>query len=86
MSNPEIQILFAKGLKKTLVEMLKVRGGDTNAYNNLKYQLEENGSADLMPILENDTKPGAVILMDTILRSMNLSSNFADQAIVVPDE
>ena len=76
LSNPEIQVLNAKGLKNTTLELIKVRGGDTAAYNEYKRQLEETGMVTMSNVTNKDSRPGAVVLADVLLRSMGLDSNF----------
>lgn len=78
MSNPEIQMLYAKGLKNTLLELVKVRGGDVTAYSEFKRQLEETGFSDISQVLNGNTHAGAVGVADSILRGMGLDSNFID--------
>ena len=60
-SNPEIQIMYARGLTTTLQEFLRVRGGDINAYGEFKRQMEETGSASLAKLDPSNRTRVAVI-------------------------
>lgn len=53
ITQPEIQALHARGLNTTLEELLRIRGGDINAYGDFKRQLEETGEATLESIDPN---------------------------------
>ena len=75
-SNPEIQMMHAKGLDTTLTEFMKIRGGDPVAYSEFKRQLEEGGSASISQIVKNPSHAAVVRLIDNIFRGMNLDSNF----------
>lgn len=47
ISYPELQIISARGLEKTAIELIKVRGGDERAANLVNRAIAENGSAKL---------------------------------------
>lgn len=70
----EIQALFARGLKNTLVELVKVRGGDVNAYANMKQQISETGEA-VLEGLEPDTTARSVVIASVILKAMMIDTN-----------
>lgn len=76
VSAPEIQSLFAQGLETTLKELVKVRGGDVNAYAEFKRQMEETGTARLDALSPSKTR--SVVMTDVIFRSMGLESNFSE--------
>ena len=70
----EIQSLFARDLKNTLVELVKVRGGDINAYGNFKHQISETGEARLEG-LEADTTARSVVITGVFLNAMLIENN-----------
>jgi len=74
MSQIEIQCLFARDLKATLTELVKVRGGDLTAYANLKGQLEETGQAYLNAI-DPSTTPRSVVIASVFLKGMMIDNN-----------
>ena len=78
LSNPEAQMLHAKGLDTTLTELMKVRGGDPVAYSEFKRQLEEVGSVNLTEVMKTPSNAATVRLVDSLFRGMNLDSNFTE--------
>ena len=76
ISNPEIQALFAQGLDTTLVELIKVRGGDIHAYNEFKRQMEESGVAELSRLSPSKTR--SVVMTDVFMAGMGFETNFAE--------
>ena len=70
----EIQSLFARDMKNTLIELVKVRGGDVNAYANFKQQIAETGEANLSG-LETDTTARSVVMTSTLLKGMMIGNN-----------
>lgn len=74
LSMVETAILGAKGLDKTAIELLKVRGGDLTAYYGAKYQIEEEGNLTLESVpLEN--RPRSVITANILLQSIGIDTN-----------
>ena len=53
LSSQESQILHSKGLDVVLEELLRIRGGDTQAYGQLKHELEESGFSNVLSIDPN---------------------------------
>jgi len=74
LSAIEVQILASKGLESSVVELIKVRGGDTDAYNSLKYQLEEEGRSSLAE-LPMEGRPRSAVTSSIYLRAMGISNN-----------
>ena len=74
LSTPEIQSLSTRGLEKTLQELVRVRGGDVNAYGDFKRQLEESGEAS-MNSLDPRTRARAGVLSHILLQSMMIDNN-----------
>ena len=70
----EIQSLFARDLKSTLVELVKVRGGDVNAYGNFKQQIAETGECRLEAI-DTDTTARSVVMTGVFLNGMMIDNN-----------
>lgn len=74
ITNPEIQILAARGLDDTLREMVNVRGGNIHGYNEFRRMLEENGEADLDTIDPN-SKTRVSVVGKVLLQSMMIDTN-----------
>lgn len=74
LSAPEIQALGVRGLKKTMIELLRVRGGDVTAYGDFKRQMQENGRATLES-LDPSTRVRSADIAKVFLRGMMLDSN-----------
>lgn len=81
ISQVEAQLLYARGLKKTLVELVKVRGGDLNAYMGMKQQIEETGQGSLGN-LETGTIARSAKILSVLLKSMHIDNNFADRQLM----
>lgn len=73
----EAQLLYSRGLSKTLEEFVKVRGGDIHAFSTFKQQLEETGGVQLTSI-EDNTLPRSTVVMGTILKCMLLDNNLVE--------
>ncbi|MBW6067608.1 hypothetical protein [Pseudomonas aeruginosa] len=51
MSAPEIQVNASKGLRYSMIEFMKLRGGDQKAYNAMNRSIIETGSASVDSIM-----------------------------------
>jgi len=76
LANIEVQILASKNLDKSLLEMVKVRGGDTKAYSQFKHQLEEEGRTSLAET-PMDSRPRSVITTGIYLNAMMFEHNLS---------
>lgn len=74
ISAPEIQSLNVRGLQKTLLEIVKVRGGDVNAFGDFNRQLQESGSARLAQI-DPRSRARAATISHVLLESMMIANN-----------
>ena len=74
LSYPEAQLMYARGLDKSIIEFMKVRGGDIHAFATFKQQLEESGEATLGS-LDPNTLPRSAVVMSSILKSMYFDNN-----------
>ena len=74
VTNPEIQILAARGLDNVLEEFVRVRGGDMHAYSEFKRQLEETGEADLSS-LGKFSRSRVSVMAGVLLKAMMLDTN-----------
>lgn len=51
LSGPEIQVNVSKGLKQSIIELVKFRAGDAISYNQMNRQILETGHASLSAIM-----------------------------------
>ena len=73
LSAIETQVLASKGLETSIVELVKVRAGDMNAYRTMKYTIEETGEVSMSDIpLEG--RPRSVITLQKYLHGMMIDS------------
>lgn len=74
ITNPEIQILAARGLNNTLQELVNIRGGNIHGYSEFRRMLEENGEGDL-DMLDTGSRTRASVVGGKLLQSMMLDTN-----------
>ena len=74
LSAPEIQSLNVRGLDKVLSELVRVRGGDVNAYGDFNRQLQENGEAKLST-LDPKTRARSAVIARVLLQGMMIENN-----------
>ena len=74
ITNPEIQILAARGLNKTMQELVNIRGGNIHGYSEFRRMLEENGEADL-DMIDPNSRTRASVVGGKLLQSMMLDTN-----------
>lgn len=73
LSEPEARVLYARGMNKTLRELMKFRGGDVVAFAEYKRELEENGKTDVTR--ETGTKVRSTVTLDVLYSGMMIESN-----------
>ena len=74
ISAPEIQSLGVRGLKNTMLEVVKVRGGDVTAYGDFKRQMQENGRVTLQS-LDPRTRVRSADMVKVLFRGMHIDCN-----------
>lgn len=74
VSFPELQVMNAQGLDKTVEELIKFRGGDEVAFRAMNKQIIETGSVYIDNI-ETNTKTKSTEVLSTLLKSMHLDNN-----------
>lgn len=73
VSFPELQVLFAQGMDKSLTELIKARGGDEKAFRAMNAEIIARGGASIDRIAANNTKVKSTQTLGTILTGMHLS-------------
>lgn len=74
-SYPEMQIAASLKLDNTIVEFMKVRGGDLGAYNALSNMLTTQGGASLGAISSMGTRVKSAVTLSSFLTSMHLRNS-----------
>lgn len=74
LSAIETQVLASKGLEASVIELLKIRAGDINAYQSMKYSIEENGEVSMADIPLTG-RPRSVITTQRYLHAMGIESS-----------
>jgi len=75
LSYPEIQILYAMGLNKTMEELIKVRGGDEKAFRSYNNEIIATGGVNIGSITNQNTKVKSTQVVSSILKAMMLTNN-----------
>jgi sRNA-binding regulator protein Hfq len=75
LSAVETQILASKGLEVSVLELIKIRSGDMNAYNSLKFNIEQTGTAS-MADLPLQGRPRSTVTAGRLLHGLMIDSNF----------
>jgi hypothetical protein len=75
LSFVEVQELYAYNFKNTLLELFKIRGGDKNAYADLKNKINEVGSASLNDVAPNSLVRSTVVLSQ-FLNACMIANNY----------
>lgn len=75
ITQPEFNALKDKGYEDALIELIKLRGGDTEAFKAMAEQLEGTGKVSMAPILEMGTTTRSVETFHNILLGMHLDNN-----------
>lgn len=75
ISFPELQVLYSEGLEKTITELIKVRGGDIEAYTAMDREIVTTGGVELGPIEEMGTRPKTTKTLASLLTAAHLGNN-----------
>lgn len=75
LSNPEMQVLYALGLDKTIEELLKVRGGDDAAFTAMNKAAHETGGFSLEQVAKSGGKVKSTETLSTFLKACHLNNN-----------
>lgn len=75
ISLAELYILASKGFEKSIIELIKVRGGDLEAYNKLKHKILDSGNVMLNELDLDKSKPKSVVVLDGFLKAIHIDIN-----------
>ena len=74
ISLPELMALESRGLNDTLREVIKVRGGDREAYNAMSASITETGGYSLKPIENLGSRPTSTNILKALLLSIHMDN------------
>lgn len=74
LSYPELQVLRAQGLKRSIYEVMSVRGGNRRAYNYMVRSLISTGKVSQEAIARLNTRPKVINSLSTWLRGQHLEN------------
>ena len=72
----ETQLLANKNLDSSVVEILKIRGGDLSAYYESKQHILNSGSLDLSMVDMEKTVPKSAVVAEGFLKAMHIDVDF----------
>lgn len=72
---PELQVLFSEGLNSNIHELIKVRGGDADAYAAYERSIINTGEVELEGIMDAGTRPKATTTVGSFLTAAHLRNN-----------
>lgn len=74
ISSVEMQTILSKGLKVSIAELIRVRGGDIHNYANFKSQLEDTGTVS-MNIIDDDSRARSSVILGTYFKAAHIDNN-----------
>lgn len=74
ISFPEFQVLYSKGMDRSLEELFKVRGGDDKAYREHNRLIMQTGEGRLDVVAQTPTKVRSTQSLATFLKGMHLGN------------
>ena len=75
LSNPEMQVLYALGLDRSIEELLKVRGGDERAYTAMNKSIHETGGFSLDQAAKAGGKVQSTDTLGIFLKACLINNN-----------
>lgn len=73
----DMQLMADKGLDKSIIELLKIRGGDLHAYSDYVNQLTETGEVNVSSI-DTSTSPRSAVTASIYLKAMHIDNNLVE--------
>ena len=73
ISQVEIQTLYGSSLDKTILELIKYRGGDVTAFAEYKRELEETGRVSIGR--DTNSVPRSAVVVDVFMSGMHIHTN-----------
>ena len=76
LSFPELLVLHSQGHRVGILELIKVRGGDLKAMNEVHRQILTSGNGRVESVLDKGTKPKAIVSLSIFMKGMHYGNNF----------
>jgi hypothetical protein len=76
LSFPELLVLHSQGHRVGILELIKVRGGDLKAMNEVHRQILTTGNGRVESVLDKGTKPKAIVSLSIFMKGMHYGNNF----------
>lgn len=77
LSFPELLVLHSQGHRIGILELIKVRGGDLKAMNEVHRQILSTGNGRVESVLGKGTIPTAIKTLSILMKGMHYGNNFA---------
>lgn len=74
LSFPELQVLYAQGLDRTIEELIKFRGGDEESFRSMNREMIDKGSVSLDSIPTN-SRVKSTETLSTLLKAAHIQNN-----------
>lgn len=74
LSFPELQILYAQGMEKSILEFIKFRGGDTQAFNAMNRSIIDTGGFRQDSVAHLNSKVKSTVTLGVIFDAMHLAN------------
>ncbi len=78
-SFPQMFVMYNKGYDKTLIEIIKPRGGDNEQWRAIERNLRETGESTLYPPGHESSTTKSVQTMSAFLKAMDLDNNIMNR-------
>lgn len=78
LSFPELQAQVSQQLDRTVIEEIKIRGGDEKAYQTFERRMIEQGSVSQDELLRQGTRVKSTETLSILLKGMMLDNNLAE--------
>lgn len=75
ISFPELLVLFSQGLDQSVLEFIKLRGGDQRAYNAVERAIAEQGEVNTDFIMQAGTRVKSTETLSAYLKAMHFNNN-----------
>lgn len=75
ISFPELQVLYAQGFDKALIELVKFRGGDDKGFRAMDKMLMESGTVTIDQLEGMGTRAKASDTLSTLFKTAHLDNN-----------
>jgi hypothetical protein len=75
LTYPELQLLFSEQRDQSILELMKVRGGDQESYHRLEEQIIQTGSAKLSDVIVDGSRAKSTDTLKVLLNAAHIGNN-----------